>query len=68
MVLHKAQGATDDAIVIKNLKYDSAPQNDGFILMPNEVEAHRVGAKAFEFKGTTGFMITIDMTSNGVKK
>jgi hypothetical protein len=68
VVLRKAQGATDDAIVIKNLKYDAAPRNDGFILMPNEVEAYRVGDKAFEFKGTTGFMVTIDMTSKDVKK
>jgi len=68
VVLHKAQGATNDAIVIKNLKYDGTPRNDGFILMPNEVEAYRVGDKAFEFKGTTGFMVTIDMTSKDVKK
>lgn len=68
VALRKAQGATDDAIVIKNLKYDAAPRNDGFILMPNEVEAYRVGAKAFEFKGTTGFMVTIDMTSKDVKQ
>jgi len=68
VVLHKAQGATDDAIVIKNLKYDAAPRNDGFILMPNEVEAYRVGDKAFAFKGTTGFMVTIDMTSKDVKQ
>ena len=68
VVLRKAQGATGDAIVIKNLKYDAAPRNDGFILMPNEVEAYRVGDKAFEFKGTTGFMVTIDMTSKDVKQ
>lgn len=68
VVLHKAEGATSDAIVIKNLKYDAAPRNDGFILMPNEVEAYRVGDKAFEFKGTTGFMVTIDMTSEDIKQ
>ena len=35
--------------------------------MPNEVEAWIAPAsKAFEFKGTTGFMITIDMTSDDV--
>jgi hypothetical protein len=31
---------------------------------PNEVQAYRVGPKAFEFKGTNGFLITIDLTSN----
>jgi len=39
------------------------PRNDGFVLMPNEVEAYRAGPKAFEFKGTNGFLITIDLTS-----
>jgi hypothetical protein len=68
VVLSKAQGATEDAVMIKNLKYDGAPRNDGFILMPNEVEAYRVGDKAFEFKGTTGFMVTIDMTSKDLKQ
>jgi hypothetical protein len=35
--------------------------------MPNEVEAYRVGDKAFEYKGTNGFMITIDIASGDVK-
>jgi Protein of unknown function (DUF1326) len=68
LVLKQAEGMTADPIVIKNLKYDAAPRNDGFILMPNEVEAYRVGEKAFEFKGTNGFMITIDMTSKDIKR
>jgi hypothetical protein len=49
--------------VIKNLKYWGAPRNNGFVLMPNEVEAYRVGDKPFEFKGTNGFMITFDINS-----
>ena len=68
LVLKRAEGMTADPIVIKNLKYDAAPRNDGFILMPNEVEAYREGEKAFEYKGTNGFMITIDMTSKDVKR
>jgi len=68
VVLHKAAGMTTEPIVIKNLKYDAAPRNDGFILMPSEVEAYKVGNKAFEFKDTTGFMVTIDITSKDVKK
>jgi hypothetical protein len=58
---------TNDAVVIKNLKYWGAPRNDGFVLMPNEVEAYRVGPKAFEFKGTNGFMITVDINSKDIK-
>jgi len=50
--------------VIKNLRYWGAPRHDGFVLMPNEVEAYRLGPKAFEFKGTNGFMITFDIDSN----
>ena len=49
--------------VIKNLQYWGAARNDGFVLMPNTVEATRTGDKAFEYKGTNGFMITVDMSS-----
>jgi hypothetical protein len=49
--------------VIKNLTYWGAPRNDGFVLMPNIVEAYRVGPKAYEYKGSNGFMITFDIDS-----
>ena len=49
--------------VIANLKYWGAPRNDGFVLMPNTVEAYRLGDKPYEFKGTNGFMITFDIDS-----
>ena len=52
-----------EPVVIKNLKYWGAASNDGFVLMPNVVEAYRVGDKAFEFKGTNGFMLTLDIDS-----
>lgn len=54
--------------VIKNLHYWGAPRNDGFVLMPNEVEAYRLGSNAFEFKGTNGFMITVDLNANDMAK
>ena len=66
VVLVKNQGMTDDPIVIKNLKYWGAPRNDGFVLMANEIEAYRAGSKPYEFKGTNGFMITLDITSKDV--
>ena len=62
--LTRFQGMSNDPVVIKNLKYWGAPKNDGFVLMPNTVEAVRTGDKQFEFKGTNGFMITVDMNSN----
>ena len=68
VTLNKFQGMTDDPIVIKNLKYWGVPRNDGFLMMPNEVEAYRAGDKPFEFKGTNGFMITIDINSKDVVK
>ena len=66
VVLVRNQGMTDDPIVIKNMKYWGAPRNDGFVLMANQVEAYRAGSKAFEFKGTNGFMITLDMNADDV--
>ena len=63
VVLKRNQGMTDDPIVIHNLAYWGAPRNDGFVLMANEVEAYRVGDESFEFKGTNGFMITVDINS-----
>lgn len=71
VVLHRMQGMTDEPVVIHNLRYWGLPQNDGFVMMPNEVEAYRVGDQAFEFRGTNGFMITFDITSKdagGAKK
>jgi hypothetical protein len=53
-------------VVITNLKYWGAPRHTGFVLMPNEVEAYRLGPNAFEFKGTNGFMITFDIGSKDV--
>ena len=51
-------------VVLKNVKYWGAAHNDGFIMMPNEVEAYRVGPKKFEYKGTNGFLITVDISSH----
>ena len=68
VVLNKFQGMTTEPVVIKNLKYWGVPRNNGFIMMPNEVEAYRAGEKAFEFKGTNGFMITIDINSKDAAK
>ncbi len=64
--LRRFPGMTNEPIVIRNLRYWGAPRNDGFVLMPNEVEAYRVGEKAFEYKGTNGFLITVDINSKDV--
>ena len=66
----KASQATNSPgpIVIKNLKYWNAPRNDGFIMMPTAVEAYRSGDKPYEFKGTNGFMLTLDTDSKDFDK
>jgi hypothetical protein len=64
VVLKRAEGMRPEPVIIQNLKYWGAPRNDGFVLMPNEVEAYRAGDKAFEFKGTNGFMITFDIDAD----
>ncbi|HEY7726973.1 MAG TPA: DUF1326 domain-containing protein [Candidatus Eisenbacteria bacterium] len=63
VVLHRFAGMTNEPVVIRNLKYWGASRNDGFVLMPNEVEAYRLGDKAFEYRGGNGFMITLDTSS-----
>jgi len=68
LTLQRFQGMTDDPVVIKNLRYFGAPRNAGFIMMPNKIETYRLGDKAFEFKGTNGFMITYDINSNDIAK
>jgi hypothetical protein len=57
---------TEEPVVLRNVKYWGTSRNDGFVMMPNDVEAYRQSPKAFEYKGTNGFMITIDMNSKDV--
>lgn len=60
---------TGEPVVIHNLKYWGTPRNDGFVLMPSQVEAFRTvpaGKKPFEFKNSNGFMITFDVNSKDV--
>jgi hypothetical protein len=66
--LKRMPGMTAEPVVITNLVYWGAPRNDGFVLMPNVVEAYRVGPKAFEYKGTNGFMLTLDISSKDFAK
>ena len=56
-------GMGGESPVIKNLQYWGATHNDGFVLMPNKVEAYRAGDKPFEYAGGNGFMITFDIAS-----
>jgi hypothetical protein len=67
-ILNKWQGMGGEAAVLSNIAYFAVPRNSGFKMMPNEIETWKVGDKAFEFKGSTGFMITVDMKSSDVTR
>jgi len=58
---------TSGAVLAKNLKYEGAARNDGFVLMPNQVEAYRTGDKAFEYKRHQRFTTNIEISSKDPK-
>jgi Protein of unknown function (DUF1326) len=60
-----ASRMTKDPVRITNVRYWGTPRNDGFVVMPNEIQAYR-GKNGYESRGTNGFMITIDMNSKDV--
>ncbi len=66
IILNTWPGMGGDTGKLENIAYFGAPRNDGFKMMPNEIETWKVGDKAFEYSGTTGFMITVDMKSSDV--
>ena len=69
VVLTRNPGATGKGTtVIKNMSYFACTRNDGFNILPVEITAYRRGPKPapFEFRGTSGWTITIDMNSADV--
>jgi hypothetical protein len=69
VVLVRNPGATGKGTtVIRNMSYFASTRNDGFNIMPVEVLTYRRGPKPapFEFRGTSGWTITIDMNSSDV--
>jgi hypothetical protein len=69
VAMSRFSGATGKGTtVIKNMKYFAAARNDGFNIMPVDQLAYRRGPKPapFEFRGTSGWTITIDMDSRDV--
>jgi hypothetical protein len=70
VVLTRYSGATGQGTtVIKNMGYFASTRNDGFNILPVEVVAYRRGPTPapFEFRGTSGWTITIDMDSRDVR-
>jgi len=69
VVLRRLDGGMNDKpVTMNNMDYFGYPRNSGFLLMPNEVEAYRVGEKAFEYKGTNGLVTTVEFASSDIKK
>lgn len=69
VVLARYSGATGKGTtVIKNMGYFGSTRNDGFNILPVETLVYRRGPKPapFEFKGTSGWTITVDMNSKDV--
>ena len=69
VVLTRYAGATGEGTtVIRNMRYFAATRNDGFNVLPVEHLAYQRRAKPapFEFKGTSGWTLTIDMNSKDV--
>ena len=69
VVLTRNPGATGEGTtVIKNMSYFGSTRNDGFNIMPVELIAYRRGPRPapFEFRGTSGWTITVDMTFKDV--
>ena len=66
VVLTRYAGATGEGTtVIRNMRYFGATRNEGFHILPVEHLAYRRGPTPapFEFKGTSGWTLTIDMNS-----
>ena len=69
VVLTRYAGATGKGTtVIKDMGYFAATRNDGFNILPVETVAYRRGPRPapFEFRGTSGWTITIDMNHRDV--
>ena len=69
VVLTRNPGATGEGTtVIRNMGYFGSIKNDGFNIMPVEFIAYHRGSKPapFEFRGTSGWTITIEMNSRDV--
>jgi hypothetical protein len=55
ILLRKADGMTNAPVLIQNLKYEGAPRNEGFILMPSELGSLPVRKQAIRVQGYEWF-------------
>ena len=64
LALTPLKGQHDGPVLVQNLGYFGYPRNSGFEMMPSAVQAYRVGERAFEHRGTNGFLTTVQMTAD----
>ncbi len=63
IVLRSSRTMSECPAIIKNLKFWKAARNNGFVLIPNKTSAYSGENKSFGFKGTNGFVVTINISS-----
>jgi hypothetical protein len=69
VVLRRLDGGMNNRpVTMNNMDYFGYPRNNGFLLMPGDIEAYRVGQHAFEYKGTNGLVTTVEIASTDIKK
>ncbi len=65
-LIHPETAMNSEPAVLTNIIYWGAPRHDGFVMMPNKVQAYKLGDNNFESNGTNGFMITVDINSDDI--
>jgi hypothetical protein len=60
-------GMNNKPVTMNNMDYFGYPRNSGFLLMPNDVEAYRVGKRPFEYRGTNGLVTTVEISSEDIR-
>ncbi len=68
MLIGISSAVLGGTVPMNKMDYFGYPRNSGFLLMPNDVEAYRVGNKAFEYHGTNGLVTTVEITSHDIKQ
>jgi hypothetical protein len=67
VVLRRLDGGMNNKpVTLSNMDYFGYPRNNGFLLMPNDIEAYRIGDKPFEYKGTNGLVTTVEISSKDI--
>ncbi len=61
------KGLQGKPVVIEHLGYFGFTRNSGMTIMPADLLAYHGGNEPFEYKGTNGLLVTVDMNSNDLK-